>query len=394
MKTVLKAAFFAGTALLWAGCGGKGGTVIPPPESATITQQPLSQTVPIGETATFTVVVTGTAPLSYQWSENGVVIPGAISASYTTPAVALGAGGSTSVGTFQVTISNPIDSITSNAVTLTAGPRGPKAGDLRYLLYQQVDQPGLFGPGASGAGVVTAGSSGYISNWYDNAVGSPLGLGSSYLCGDNDCGWTYEYQLFPSSLTGLDMYYRTGDYSTYLSDLESFSAPSVVFTSLDLEPAEGVYAVSWVQTTKAGGFDPRQDPIISPGLDQQTQIQTQAALDGKESRVITAASIDTSGNAILFSYGWQSDTTTMYETQTTVVPVSQVLTAATNLARDGYIISAFGGNDTNGYILIGIRVQGDSLSRSIGQTFDSSTPPYYTPVIYLDESSVGVVWEQ
>src|SRR5204862_96211 len=40
----------------------------------TITAQPASQTVSVGQTATFTVAATGTAPLSYQWQKNGTVI--------------------------------------------------------------------------------------------------------------------------------------------------------------------------------------------------------------------------------------------------------------------------------------------------------------------------------
>src|SRR5690348_14978731 len=57
------------------------GTVVAP----TITTQPASQTVTAGQTATFSVVASGTAPLSYQWQKNGATISGATSASYTTP---------------------------------------------------------------------------------------------------------------------------------------------------------------------------------------------------------------------------------------------------------------------------------------------------------------------
>ena len=53
----------------------------------TITTQPGNQTVTAGQTATFTVVATGTAPLSYQWQKSGVNIAGATSASYTTPEI-------------------------------------------------------------------------------------------------------------------------------------------------------------------------------------------------------------------------------------------------------------------------------------------------------------------
>ena len=51
-----------------------------------ITTQPANKTVTLGATATFTVVASGTAPLTYQWSKNSSTISGATSSSYTTPA--------------------------------------------------------------------------------------------------------------------------------------------------------------------------------------------------------------------------------------------------------------------------------------------------------------------
>ncbi len=82
----------------------------------TITTQPQSQTVTVGATATFSVMATGTAPLSYQWSKNGAAIGGATGSSYTTPATVSGDNGAT----FTVTVSNSAGSQTSNAATLTA----------------------------------------------------------------------------------------------------------------------------------------------------------------------------------------------------------------------------------------------------------------------------------
>lgn len=383
---------FIGAALFLAGCGGSSRSMAVSGQAVVITVQPLSQTVPIGEGATFAVTATGTPPLSYQWNENGVEIAGATGASYTTPAVSLGAGGSTSIGSFAVTVNNAVNSVTSNAVTLTAGPRSPKAGDLRYLLFQQVDLPGFSSGG--GAGHITVSSSGSLSNLIHNALGSPLGMGSSTLCGDDACAWPYAYNLLPSTMTGFDMYYHGGEYSNFTTDLPSFAAPNVVFTSLDLEPAENAYVVSWVQTSQAGGFDSRLDPVIPPGANQQAQIQAQATIDGAESRVITAVSFDASGNALLISYGWQGDTTTVYETQTTIIPASEVISAATTLAGQGYIISAFGGNDTNEYILIGMRVQGDSLPRPIGLFQTTNAPPYFSPVVYLDDPKAEILNEQ
>src|SRR5205823_3346059 len=79
------------------------------------TTQPSILTVTVGQTAAFTVVATGTAPLSYQWQKSGTAISGATSASYTTPATTSADNGAQ----FVVVVSNPVGSVTSNAGTLT-----------------------------------------------------------------------------------------------------------------------------------------------------------------------------------------------------------------------------------------------------------------------------------
>jgi hypothetical protein len=69
----------------------------------------------VGETATFSVTATGTAPLQYQWRKNGVNITGATNSSYTTPATVAADNGSL----FSVVVSNSGGSVTSNNATLT-----------------------------------------------------------------------------------------------------------------------------------------------------------------------------------------------------------------------------------------------------------------------------------
>ena len=100
-------------AMLLASCGssadGSMKTMAP-----VITTQPSNQTVAAGQTATFSVVATGAAPLSYQWQKGTSDIAGATSTSYTTPPAGLSDSGST----FQVVVSNPAGTTTSNAATL------------------------------------------------------------------------------------------------------------------------------------------------------------------------------------------------------------------------------------------------------------------------------------
>jgi len=91
------------------------------PVPPSITTQPKNQTVIAGQTATFSVVASGTAPLSYQWRQNGSNIPGANSSSYTTPATTSNDNGST----FQVVVTNSVSSATSNTATLTVNSSAP-----------------------------------------------------------------------------------------------------------------------------------------------------------------------------------------------------------------------------------------------------------------------------
>ena len=88
------------------------------PTGPTITTQPASQAVTEGQTATFTVAVSGSTPLSYQWRKGGANISGAMSSSYTTPATVIGDSGAK----FDVVVSNAGGEVTSNQATLTVNP--------------------------------------------------------------------------------------------------------------------------------------------------------------------------------------------------------------------------------------------------------------------------------
>lgn len=86
-------------------------TVTPP----SITAQPASVTVLAGGTASFSVAAAGTAPLAYQWYENGMAIGGATSSTYTISAATTSYNGAQ----FTATVSNSGGTATSNAALLT-----------------------------------------------------------------------------------------------------------------------------------------------------------------------------------------------------------------------------------------------------------------------------------
>jgi len=93
-----------------------------------IATQPSNQSVTVGQTAIFSVVATGTAPLNYQWQKGTTPITGATSASYTTPVTISSDNGSQ----FQVVVSNSAGSTTSTAATLTVSAPGASTDVLTY----------------------------------------------------------------------------------------------------------------------------------------------------------------------------------------------------------------------------------------------------------------------
>jgi hypothetical protein len=124
----------------------------------TITTQPQSRTVTAGQSATFSVVATGTAPITYQWRRNEESISGATGASYTTPATTFADNGSR----FDVVVVNSVGTITSNAATLTV-QSPPQITTQPTSLTVQVRSTATFS-------VVATGTAPLSYQWYKNGV--------------------------------------------------------------------------------------------------------------------------------------------------------------------------------------------------------------------------------
>jgi len=75
----------------------------------TITTQPVSQSVNIGSSVTFSVVAAGSNPLSYQWSKDGTIINGATSSTYTINSVS-----ESNSGDYNCVVSNSYGNINTN----------------------------------------------------------------------------------------------------------------------------------------------------------------------------------------------------------------------------------------------------------------------------------------
>jgi hypothetical protein len=310
----------------------------------------------MGLSATFSVSadVWGSPTPVFQWAKNGVPIDGATNATYTTPPTTFADNGSN----FTVTVSNGISSIATAPATLTVTGRAPVSGDLRF---QQVDAADTVNGGEGG---VFTDFSNELSLSAQNSYGTPMWLGPG-VCqapppGINSvpCVWNFAIND-PSGATTPNANYQAFTFANLQSELTTLNVPSVVVTSLDLEPDDGVFGLVWMQSNQGGGFDMTQHTVSLRDL------QTAANQEGASGRVVTAISFN-AGQVFYLSYGWQSDASTVYETHVaTSASIDDAPALASNLAAQGYIVTAMGmgSNGANGVVLIGTRVQGDTVAR-------------------------------
>ena len=357
----------------------------------------------MGLSASFSVTATGSS-LEYQWTKNGAAIVGATQSSYsTTPTTFADTGAS-----FAVTVGNPGGKATSSAASLTVTARAPTAGDLRF---QQVDAASTVNGWGAGTGLSTN-IPGRGAFYYSPDVGTPLYVGSGGDCAippvqdGVGCGWSYSvFPVAPPSGNsplvagyGGDFYNNfTADLSSAGSPAFSFSSgvaatsPSSVITSLDLEPASNLFALSWVQAsvpnpdTAVVQSAPQGNFILTQNTVAATELQAAVTQEGSAGRVITAIS-NNAGSVTYFAYAWQADTSTLYEGQSVTASTEGAPAAAAALAKQGYVITAIGQADATGDVyLIGTRVQGDSVARPFliaqgNQAFQTAQQRGYAPI--------------
>lgn len=316
-----------------------------------------------GQTALFQVLASGSA-LTYQWSRDGVPIPGATDSHHVTLPTAPGDDGATYRVAVEANGSAP--TLTSAALLTVYPPL-----DLRF---QWVGAPIAL----SYIWLTILGSSNTL---IVEGVGAPLTVGGG-ICAPAppaaNCSW---FLAWNPGVREVQTSYRTGLLAEFGPDWVNALPPGALVTSLDLEEGASAFAASVVQSTQAGTFMPRLGAVA---LDQ---LPATASAEGALGRVLTAVSFQ-GGLVTYLSYAWSEAPDSRYETQVVATSISGAGSAATDLAAQGYVITALGAGNSgsNGVVMVGTRRQGDTAPRDVLVQVTNgyfSTPPGYAAVGYL-----------
>jgi len=119
--------------------------------------------------------------------------------------------------------------------------------------------------------------------------------------------------------------------------------------------------MGFIHSDTSSGFDRTQYTVPASGL------QALATEKGLRGGVLTALFYD-GAQATVFSYGWTGDPSAVYEAKVVFATLDTATDQIKGLAAGGYIVTATGctqADDGSGVILVGTRVQGDTMPRPV-----------------------------
>lgn len=242
--------------------------------------------------------------------------------------------------------------------------------DATDLRFKGVGAP----PGAALLGFSAfAGSSSAIIR---NSTGTPLEMTPcGPFGGGPNCSWPYAIFSPRSGLAGVNSIYFSDVLANFTTDVTEMQTGGLttasaerlggVITGLIIDEASKVFAVSALQP-------PDMDEYVEvQGAVAPTELHAAATRMGLRGQVVTAIAFRDS-TVVYVAYGRTSASPTTYEVAIAQARFDDVRVQAAELGDAGYIITAVGGDQGRGYVLVGTRPSGRTTPHPVLVTTDSA----------------------
>jgi hypothetical protein len=154
-----------------------------------VVTQPSSRFATAGQSVTFTIAASGTAPLSYQWQKNGATIPGATNATLTLASVQ-----PSDAGNYRVMVANAAGSVPSADATLTIT-------SLPVIVQQPLDRGAAIGSSVTLTTIATSGAP-LAYQWRKDGAALPGATQSSYTIGSVTTAHAGGYSVLVTNTAG------------------------------------------------------------------------------------------------------------------------------------------------------------------------------------------------
>jgi hypothetical protein len=208
-----------------------------------------------------------------------------------------------------------------------------------------------------------------------NSIGTPLEMTpcGPFTDGPN-CSWPYAIFSPRSSPAGMNSVYFSDVLANFTTDLTKMQTGGLatagaenlggVITGLMIDESSNVFAVSALQPSDM------DDYVEVQGAVAPTELQAAATRRGLRSQVVTAIAFR-DGAVVYVAYGRNSASPTTYDVAIVPARFDDIPVQATALGNAGYFITAVGGNQTRGYVLVGTRQSGQTAPHPVLVATDS-----------------------
>ncbi|MEJ1971089.1 MAG: ExeM/NucH family extracellular endonuclease [Lacunisphaera sp.] len=274
------------------------------PTPPSITTPPSSQTVTEGATVQFSVGASGTAPFTYQWRKGGApladggIVTGALTDTLTLTGVA-----QSDAGSYDVVVTNAVNSATSAAASLTVNPT--------LVAPSITTQPTAQAAAVGGSAVFTVGASGTAPLAYQwRKGGVPLADGGS-ISGSTSAALTIS-PVGAGDVGSYDVVVSNAAPTTATSNAVALSLTAFVTPSGQVSYAGGSYVQNFdtlpaggtFTLTSAGPFALSAPPVNASGLGGWTF----AKYDGTGAVALFRVEAGTGTSGAVYSYGTGAST--------------------------------------------------------------------------------------